>query len=87
MNAHYITNLARAAKRDGLTLTWSLIRLAERLEASGSTATSDPVQSALTQAASEQQLDEEALALVLMAVIAAYPTGADLPPESIPSID
>lgn len=87
MNAHYITNLARAAKRDGLTLTWSLIRLAERLETGASAATSDAVQSTQRRVASEQRLDEEALALVLMAVIAAYPTGADLPPESIPNFD
>ena len=39
------------------------------------------------QAASEDnRLDGEALALVLMAINAAYPSGTDLPSESIPDI-
>jgi hypothetical protein len=78
MNARHITELARAAKRDGLTLTWSLIRLAERLERHG-------LQSAPT-ASEDQQLDNEALALVLMAVVVAYPSGADLQSENIPDV-
>jgi hypothetical protein len=86
MNAQHITELARAAKRDGLTLTWSLIRVAEMLEQHGMQ--SEPVDSdaSLPAASEDQRLDNEALALVLMAVIAAYPSGADIPSESIPTI-
>lgn len=77
MNAQFLTQLAETAKRDGLTLTWSLIRLAEKLERD---------QQALTQAqrhdiqrdgatAEAVRLDNEALALVLMAAVKAAPAG------------
>jgi hypothetical protein len=86
MNAQHITKLARAAKRDGLTLSWSLIRLAERLERAESLSTLQTTDAA-ERSAPNERLDDEALALVLMAVIAAYPTGGDLPAESIPQIN
>jgi len=49
--------------------------------------TSQTADAAARGIANEQQLDDEALALVLMAAIAAYSSGGDLPPESIPHFD
>lgn len=75
-----LMRLARAAKRDGLTLSWSLNVLREKLERAEQeiahtheqdTRSGDP----RTQ---QVQLEAEALALVLMAVIRAYPAGADI---------
>jgi hypothetical protein len=75
MNAQLLTQVADAAKRDGLTLTWSLIRLAEKLErdqeslleAQGHDAQGDGA------AVEAVRLDNEALALVLMVAIKSVP--------------
>jgi hypothetical protein len=69
-----------------LTLTWSLIRWAELLEQHGVQSAPTKMTSSLQAASEDQRLDDEALALALMAVIAAYLTGADLASENIPDI-
>jgi len=77
MNAQFLTQLAETAKGDGLTLTWSLIRLAEKLERDQQSLFDTPRQGAQggEAAAEALRLDNEALALVLMAAIKATPAG------------
>ncbi|GER83086.1 MAG: hypothetical protein IMW90_06055 [Thermogemmatispora sp.] len=80
MNFSLLNKLVQAAKRDGLTLQWSLIHLLDRLERyeqrlgylryrDGDSDESE---------AQQLRLDNEALALVLLAVLKAYPAGADI---------
>jgi hypothetical protein len=83
MNLSLLTKLVRAAKRDGLTLQWSLIHLLDRLERNeqrlGYLRYHD---THLDEGEAQQlRLDNEALALLLAAVMKAYPAGADLVPE------
>jgi hypothetical protein len=88
MNAHHLTELAKAAKRDGLTLTWCLIYLAENLERDrhlkGHSTEAADFSQATASTGISARLEEEALALVLFAAIRAYPAGADIAVESIP---
>ena len=75
-----LTRLASAAKRDGLTLSWSLNVLREKLERAEQEIARTREQDTRSgdRRAQQVQLEAEALALVLVAVIRAYPAGADI---------
>jgi hypothetical protein len=78
MNAQLLSEVAEAAKRDGVTLTWSMIRLAEKLEREHHVwlEAQHHHGDAESLVNDDMRLDNEALALVLMAVIKATPAGA-----------
>lgn len=80
MKSADLLQLAKTAQRDGLTLQWSMKYLMERLERI-------PQQIAERQrrdtregdaTAHTLRVEREALALVLAAVLKAYPAGADV---------
>jgi hypothetical protein len=79
MNIALLTKLVQAARRDGLTLQWSLIHLLGRLERNEQRLGYLRYHDTHADDAEVQQLrlDNEALALVLAAVVKAYPAGAD----------
>ncbi|WP_376795189.1 hypothetical protein [Thermogemmatispora sp.] len=80
MNFSLLNKLVLAARRDGLTLQWSLIHLLERLERYEQRLSRVRYWGGGSEESEAQQLrlDSEALALVLAAVLKAYPAGADL---------
>ena len=80
MKQTLIMDLAKAAKRDGLTLPWCLTHLAEQIERN---------QQRLDQSSRREtragdtdaqvlRMENEALALVVAAVLKVYPAGADV---------
>ncbi len=75
-----ITRLAKHAKKDGLSLPWSMRLLMEKLQRDeqriGALRGSDT--RAGDSSAQQIRLEMEALALVLEAVRQAYPAGADI---------
>jgi len=75
-----IMDLAKAAKRDGLTLPWCLIHLTEQLERNQQRVEQSSRRD--TQAgdtdAQVLRVENEVLALVIAAVLKAYPAGADV---------
>lgn len=84
MNLHLIKSLTKDAKRDGPTLQWSIIQLTNRLERNQHRIAhlrQRPTHSDDNEA-QQLQLENEALALVLTAVIQAYPAGADIKDET-----
>nr|BBH92593.1 hypothetical protein KTA_07920 [Thermogemmatispora argillosa] len=80
MNFALLHKLVQAAKRDGLTLQWSLIHLLDRLERYEQRLGYLRYRDIDSDAGEAHQLrlDSEALALVLVAVLKAYPAGADI---------
>jgi hypothetical protein len=80
MNLQFLKQQVKAAKRDGLTLQWSIIHLTERLERNQQRITRQRQrdQREGDTEAQQLQLENEALALVLTAVIQAFPAGADI---------
>ena len=80
MNLTLLHALARQAQRDGLTLQWSIVTLVEHLERNQQRLGHQREQDSRTgdRQATHLQLENEALALVLTAVIKAYPAGADI---------
>jgi len=75
-----LRRLARAAKQDGLTLPWAMTHLLEQLERNEqqiARASSQDTRGGDTDA-QVLRLENEALALVLWAVLKAYPAGADV---------
>ncbi|WP_069802972.1 hypothetical protein [Thermogemmatispora onikobensis] len=80
MNLSLLHRLVQAAKRDGLTLQWSLIHLLDRLERYEQRLGYLRYWGGESDAGEVQQLrlDNEALALVLLAALKAYPAGADI---------
>ncbi|WP_322480485.1 hypothetical protein [Thermogemmatispora sp.] len=80
MNFSLLNKLVQAAKRDGLTLQWSLIHLLDRLERYEQRLGYLRYRDVDGDAGEAHQLrlDCEALALVLVAVLKAYPAGADI---------
>ncbi len=83
MKPTQLTELAKAAQRDGLTLLWSITYLMEKLERMPGKIAAQEQRDSRTGDASAQslRLESEALALVLAAVVKAYPAGANPPVE------
>lgn len=81
MKPEQLTQLAQAAQRDGLTLFWSITHLMEKLERMpGQIAAQERRDSHIGDAEAQSlRLESEALALVLAAVVKAYPAGANPP--------
>ncbi|MBV9689462.1 MAG: hypothetical protein JO202_07100 [Ktedonobacteraceae bacterium] len=75
-----LRRLAREAKQDGLTQPWAMTYLMERLEYSEQRLAHARSQDTRGGDADAQviRLENEALALVLLAVLKAYPAGADV---------
>jgi len=80
MKQTLIMDLAKAAKHDGLTLQWCLIHLTEQLERNQQRLDQQSRRDTRTGDADAQMLrvENEALALVMAAVLKAYPAGADV---------
>jgi hypothetical protein len=80
MQQTLIARLARDAKQDGLTLNWAMRHLTEKLEQSEQRMVRASSRDTRGGDADGQvlRLESEALALVLAAVLKAYPAGADI---------
>jgi len=80
MKQTLIMDLAKAAKRDGLTLQWCLIHLAEELERKQQRLDQPSRRETRVGDADAQMLrvENEALVLVMAAVLKEYPAGADV---------
>ena len=80
MKQTLIMDLAKAAKRDGLTLPWCLIHLTEQRERNQQRLDQQSHRDTRAGDADAQMLrvENEALALVVAAVLKAYPVGADV---------
>ena len=80
MKQTLIIDLAKAAQRDDLTLPWCLTHLAEQVERNQQRLDQQSRRDTRTGDADAQMLrvENEALALVVAAVLKAYPTGADV---------
>ena len=80
MKQTLIMDLAKAAKRDGLTLPWCLTHLAEQIERNQQRLEQSSRRDTRPGDTDAQVLrvENEALALVVAAVLKAYPAGADV---------
>jgi len=80
MKQTLIMELAKAAKRDGLTLPWCLTHLAEQIERNQQRLDRSRHHDTRVGDADAQMLrvENEALALVVAAVLKMYPAGADV---------
>ena len=80
MQQTMITRLAKDAKQDGLTLAWAMRHLAEKLEQTEQRIARASSRDTRGGDADAQvlRLENEALALVLAAVLKVYPAGADI---------
>jgi len=80
MKQTLIMDLAKTAKRDGLTLAWCLTHLAEQIERNQQRLDQQSRRDTRAGDADAQVLrvENEALALVVAAVLKAYPAGADV---------
>jgi len=80
MKQTLIMDLAKVAKRDGLTLPWCLTHLAEQIERNQQWLEQSSRRDTRPDDADAQVLrvENETLALVMAAVLKAYPAGADV---------
>jgi len=80
MKQTLIMDLAKAAKQDGLTLPWCLIHLTEQIERKQQRLDQASRRDTRADDADAQVLrvENEALALIVAAVLKAYPAGADV---------
>ena len=80
MKREELTQLAKAAQRDGLTLYWSVQHLMGVLERMPQRIAEQSQRDTRTGDAEAHNLrvEQEALAIVLAAVLQAYPAGSDL---------
>ena len=80
MKQTLIMDLAKDAKRDGLTLPWCLTHLAEQIERNQQRLDQSSRRETRASDTDAQVLrvENEALALVVAAVLKAYPAGADV---------
>ena len=80
MKQTLIMDLAKVAKRDGLTLPWCLTHLAEQIERNQQWLEQSSRRDTRPGDADAQVLrvENETLALVVAAVLKAYPAGADV---------
>lgn len=80
MKQTLIMDLAKAAQRDGLTLPWCLTHLAEQIEHNQQRLDQSSRRDTRVDDADAQvlRLENEALALVVAAVLKVYPVGADV---------
>ena len=80
MKQTLIMDLARAAKRDGLTLPWCLTHLAEQIERNQQRLEQSSRRDTRAGDTDAQVLrvENETLALVVAAVLKAYSAGADV---------
>ncbi len=80
MKRTLIMNLAKAAQRDGLTLVWCLTHVASQVERTQQKLEQQSRRDTRVGDADTQilRIENEALALLIAAVLKAYPAGADV---------
>ena len=80
MKQTLIMDLAKAAQHDGLTLAWCLTHLAEQIERNQQRLDQSSRRDTRVGDADAQvlRLENEALSLVVAAVLKVYPAGADV---------
>jgi len=80
MKQTLIMDLAKAAQRDGLTLVWCLTHVASQVERNQQKLEQQSRRDTRVGDADAQilRIENEALALLIAAVLKAYPAGADV---------